>query len=257
MFEAQDSWEWLSDGGKGSSEEPGDSSPLRHRPQGPPQPSLFGDQPDLTCLIDTNFSARPRLSEPTQPEPRHRAGCGRTRDNQGYDFGRLVQRVYQQEVLAPVHAPALRPPSPGPALPQAPDDEGGSPEKSSLALSWAPSADGSIWSLELQGNLIVVGRSSGRLQVGRGLERLGPGLLEPTGAHGLWACRCGMPSRARCAAAVRRSRRASQPSSSWTRGESARLPSSAQHPTFLARPHRGLSTASLSLVCDLTSLLSA
>lgn len=219
MFEAQESWERLSDGGKCGPEEPGDSSPLRHRPQGPPPPSLFGDQPDLTCLIDTNFSGRPRPSEPTQPEPRHRVGCGRTRDNQGYDFSRLVQRVYQQEGLTPVHTPALRPPSPGPTLAQAPEDEGGSPEKGSLALSWAPSADGSIWSLELQGNLIVVGRSSGRLQVGRGREAAGPWPLQPASAHGFCPCRCGTPSRARYAAAVRRSRRASRPSSSWTKGE--------------------------------------
>lgn len=169
-FEAQESWERLSDGGKGGPEEPGDSPPLRHRAQGPLPPSLFGDQPDLTCLIDTNFSVRPRLSEPTQPEPRHRAGCGRARNNPGYDFSRLVQRVYQQEGLAPVHTPALRPPSPGPTLPQAPEDEGCSPEKGSLALSWAPSADGSIWSLELQGGLIVVGRSSGRLEVWDAIE---------------------------------------------------------------------------------------
>nr|KAF6476055.1 SREBF chaperone [Rousettus aegyptiacus] len=169
-FEAQESWERLSDSGKSGPEEPGDSPPLRHRVQGPLPPSLFRDQPDLTCLIDTNFSVQPRLSEPTQPEPRHRASCGRARDNPGYDFSRLVQRVYQQEGLAPVHTPALRPPSPGPTLPQAPEDEGCSPEKGSLALSWAPSADGSIWSLELQGSLIVVGRSSGRLEVWDAIE---------------------------------------------------------------------------------------
>lgn len=185
-FEAQESWERLSDGGKGGPDEPGDSPPLRHRAQGPLPPALFGDQPDLTCLIDTNFSVRPRLSEPTQPEPRHRAGCGRARDNPGYDFSRLVQRVYQQEGLAPVHAPALRPPSPGPSLPQAPEDEGCSPEKGSLALSWAPSADGSIWSLELQGSLIVVGRSSGRLEVGR-----------RAGGGGLWASAARTSSRPR------------------------------------------------------------
>lgn len=171
VFEAQESWERLSDGGKSSAEEPGDSPPLRHCPRGLAPPSVFGDQPDLTCLIDTNFSVRPWLSEPTQPEPRHRAGCGRSRDNPGYDFSRLVQRAYQQEGLAPVHAQTLCPPSPGPTLPQAPEDEGGSPpEKGTPALAWAPSAEGSIWSLELQGNLIVVGRSSGRLEVGRGLE---------------------------------------------------------------------------------------
>ncbi|XP_072577124.1 sterol regulatory element-binding protein cleavage-activating protein isoform X2 [Vulpes vulpes] len=168
-FEAQESWERLSDSGKGGPEEPGDSPPLRHRPRGPPPPALFGDQPDLTCLIDTNFSAQPRLSEPTQPEPRHRAGCSRARDGPGYDFSRLVQRVYQEDGLAPSCMPALRPPSPGPGPPLTPEDEG-PPEKGSPCLAWAPSADGSIWSLELQGSLIVVGRSSGRLEVWDAIE---------------------------------------------------------------------------------------
>lgn len=171
VLEAQESWERLSDGGKSGAEERGDSPPLRHCPRGLAPPSVFGDQPDLTCLIDTNFSVRPWLSESSQPEPRHRAGCGRARDNPGYDFSRLVQRAYQQEGLAPGHAQSLCPPSPGPLLPQAPEDEGGSsPEKGAPALAWAPSAEGSIWSLELQGNLIVVGRSSGRLEVWDAIE---------------------------------------------------------------------------------------
>ncbi|XP_060486876.1 sterol regulatory element-binding protein cleavage-activating protein [Panthera onca] len=170
-FEAQESWERLSDSGKGGPEEPGDSPPLRHRPRGPPPPALFGDQPDLTCLIDTNFSAQPRLLEPAQPEPRHRAGCSRARDGPGYDFSRLVQRVYQEDGLAPGPAPALRPPSPGPGPPLTPEEEGVCPpEKGSPSLAWAPSADGSIWSLELQGSLIVVGRSSGRLEVWDAIE---------------------------------------------------------------------------------------
>lgn len=172
VFEAQESWERLSDNGKAGPEELGHSPPLRHRPRGPPPPALFGDQPDLTCLIDTNFSAQPRASDPAQPEPRHRAGCSRTRDVPGYDFSRLVQRVYQEEPLATVRTPTLRPPSPGPVLPLAPENEGGSPEKGSPS-AWAPSADGSIWSLELQGNLIVVGRSSGRLEVSPGSIRAG------------------------------------------------------------------------------------
>ncbi|XP_060163976.1 sterol regulatory element-binding protein cleavage-activating protein isoform X4 [Globicephala melas] len=171
VLEAQESWERLSDGGKGGPEEPGDSPPLRHRPRGPPPTSLFGDQPDLTCLIDTNFSAQPQLLEPAQPEPRYRAGCRRAQASPGYDFSHLVQRLYQEEGMAPVHTPALRPPSPGPTLPQAPEDEGGfPPEKGSPSLAWAPSADGSIWSLELQGSLIVVGRSSGRLEVWDAIE---------------------------------------------------------------------------------------
>ncbi|XP_021061734.1 sterol regulatory element-binding protein cleavage-activating protein [Mus pahari] len=167
-FEAQESWERLSDGGKASPEEPGDSPPLRRRPRGPPPPSLFGDQPDLTCLIDTNFSVQ-LPPEPTQPEPRHRVGCGRSRDS-GYDFSRLVQRVYQEEGLAAVHMPALRPPSPVPPLPQASQEEGTAPEKGSPPLAWTPSTAGSIWSLELQGSLIVVGRSSGRLEVWDAIE---------------------------------------------------------------------------------------
>lgn len=168
VFESQENWERLSDGGKGGPEEPGDSPQLRHHYQDSAPSSLFGDQPDLTCLIDTNFSAQLQPPEPAQPEPRHRAGCGRTRDTPGYDFSRLVQRVYQEEGLAPVHTPTLRPPSPGLTPLQASEDEGGSFEKGSLPLTWAPSTDGSIWSLELQGNLIVLGRSSGRLEVGRG-----------------------------------------------------------------------------------------
>lgn len=184
-FEAQENWERLSDGGKASPEEPGDSPPLRRRPRGPPPPSLFGDQPDLTCLIDTNFSVQ-LPPEPTQPEPRHRAGCGRSRDS-GYDFSRLVQRVYQEEGLAAVHMSALRPPSPGPPLPQASQEEGTAPEKGSPPLAWAPSTAGSIWSLELQGSLIVVGRSSGRLEVGRvTAHTLAGGFPRGVGAHSLF-----------------------------------------------------------------------
>jgi len=227
-LETQETWERLSDGGKGGPEEPGDSPPLRHRPRGPPPPALFGDQPDLTCLIDTNFSARPQLPEPAQPEPRYRAGR-RAQDSAGYDFSRLVQRVYQEGGMAPVHTPALRPPSPGPTFPLAPEDEAGfPPEKSCPSLAWAPSADGSIWSLELQGSLIVVGRSSGRLEVGSGgwREAGGSWVFPVTGAHSLWAPRCGTPSRAPCAAAVRKCHQASRPSFSWTKGGSARRPAS-------------------------------
>lgn len=257
-FEAQESWERLSDGGKGGPEEPGDSPPLRHRVQGPPPPSLFRDQPDLTCLIDTNFSVQPRLSEPTQPEPRHRASCGRARDNPGYDFSRLVQRVYQQEGLAPVHTPALRPPSPGPTLPQAPEDEGCSPEKGSLALSWAPSADGSIWSLELQGSLIVVGRSSGRLEVGSragGRGAVGFCSLHVLTASGLAGLGC------------HRGHTVLQQRGGLLRHHGPHLPGqkvsvrgcclSPDSQPFLARPHRGLRPGSLSLRCDSTPLLSA
>ena len=36
--------------------------------QGPPPPPFFGDLSDLTCLINTNFSAQLQLPELTQPE---------------------------------------------------------------------------------------------------------------------------------------------------------------------------------------------
>ncbi|KAM4821418.1 sterol regulatory element-binding protein cleavage-activating protein [Thomomys bottae] len=167
--ENQESWERLSEGDKAGLEELGDSPPLRHRPARPPPPARFQDQPDLSCLIDTNFASRPRSPEPAQPEPRHRVGCGRARDPPGYDFGRLVQRALPEEGRAAVPGPALRPPSPGPAPPLLPEDEGPA-EKGAPPLCWAPSADGSIWSLELQGSLIVVGRSSGRLEVWDAIE---------------------------------------------------------------------------------------
>lgn len=143
----------------GAGEEPGDSPPRRRRPRGPPA-VLFGDQPDLSCLIDTDFAAQPRPAEPAQPEPRHRAGCGRTCDTPGYDFGRLVQRACF------VEGPTRRPPSPVP--PPAAQDLTG--DKDDPQQAWAPSADGSIWSLELQGGLIVVGRSSGRMEVWDAIE---------------------------------------------------------------------------------------
>ena len=52
---------------------------------------------------------------------------------------------------------ALHPPSLGFPLPQASQEEGVAPEKGSPPLAWAPSTAGSIWSLELQGNLIIFG----------------------------------------------------------------------------------------------------
>ncbi|XP_020854804.1 sterol regulatory element-binding protein cleavage-activating protein isoform X1 [Phascolarctos cinereus] len=171
VFDSQESWEQLSDGGKGSPEELGDNPQLR-RLLGPPQPPLFGDQPDLTCLIDTNFSEQPQPPplEPSQPEPRHRAGCRRPHDPPGYDFSRLVQRVYQEEGLAPIPLPALGPPSPVPSF-HCPEDEACSHlEKGSPIPTWTLDTESSVWSLDLQGNLIVAGRSNGRLEVWDAIE---------------------------------------------------------------------------------------
>ncbi|XP_043832976.1 sterol regulatory element-binding protein cleavage-activating protein [Dromiciops gliroides] len=171
VFDSQESWEQLSDGGKGSPEELGDNPQLR-RLLGPPQPPLFGDQPDLTCLIDTNFSEQPQPPplEPSQPEPRHRAGCRQPHDPPGYNFKRLVQRVYQEEGLGPSPFAALAPPSPVPSF-HGPEDEACSHlEKGSPILTWTPDTESSVWSLDLQGNLIVAGRSNGRLEVWDAIE---------------------------------------------------------------------------------------
>ncbi|KAH0510433.1 GRB2-associated-binding protein 2 [Microtus ochrogaster] len=63
--------------------------------------------------------------------------------------------IDQEEGMAPVRRSVLCPPSPGFPLPQTSQEEGVAPEKGSPPLAWAPSTAGSIWSLELQGNLIV------------------------------------------------------------------------------------------------------
>ncbi|XP_001367010.1 sterol regulatory element-binding protein cleavage-activating protein isoform X2 [Monodelphis domestica] len=171
VFDSQESWEQLSDGGKGSPEELGDTPQLR-RLLGPPQPPLFGDQPDLTCLIDTNFSEQTQIPplESSQPEPRHRTGCRQPHDPPGYDFSRLVQRVYQEERLNPAPLPALGPPSPVPSF-HCPEDEACSHrEKGSPIPTWTPDTESSVWSLDLQGNLIVAGRSNGRLEVWDAIE---------------------------------------------------------------------------------------
>nr|XP_023416169.1 sterol regulatory element-binding protein cleavage-activating protein isoform X2 [Cavia porcellus] len=154
--EAREHWARLpEDGPKAGAQEPRDSPPRRRRPRGPP-PTLFGDQPDLSCLIDTDFAGA--QSKPSQPEPRHRAGCGRVCDTPGYDFNRLVQRACRSE------GPARHPPSPTPPSEDPTQDKDGPPP------AWTPSAEGSIWSLELQGGLFVVGRSSGRLEVWDAIE---------------------------------------------------------------------------------------
>ncbi|XP_068952024.1 sterol regulatory element-binding protein cleavage-activating protein isoform X2 [Petaurus breviceps papuanus] len=84
--------------------------------------------------------------------------------------GRLVQRVYQEEGLSPIPLPALGPPSPVPSF-HGPEDEACSHlEKGSPIPTWTPDTESSVWSLDLQGNLIVAGRSNGRLEVWDAIE---------------------------------------------------------------------------------------
>ncbi|XP_031723341.1 sterol regulatory element-binding protein cleavage-activating protein isoform X1 [Anarrhichthys ocellatus] len=148
----------------GLSEEEG--YPLRRR-TAPAWPTLFNDQPDLTPLIDTNFASQPpsHLCTP----PRH-----------GFDFGGLVERAYME------HEP------PSPAAYPSPSSASSSPptgaqlqrrpslgdaaaflaqDRASTAGTQA-TADGesSVWAMELRGNLIAAGRSSGKLELWDAVE---------------------------------------------------------------------------------------
>uniref|UniRef100_A0A8C0UT73 Sterol regulatory element-binding protein cleavage-activating protein n=1 Tax=Cyanistes caeruleus TaxID=156563 RepID=A0A8C0UT73_CYACU len=89
IFDYQEGWDPSPDG-KNGLEDSFESSHQLKRLLGPPQPPLFCDQPDLTSLIDTNFSEHARAAE---SEPRLRAVGARHKDS-GYDFSSLVGKVY-------------------------------------------------------------------------------------------------------------------------------------------------------------------
>ncbi|KAK3541361.1 hypothetical protein QTP86_023089 [Hemibagrus guttatus] len=113
----------------------------------PTRPALFVDQPDLTALIDTNFSELP---------PSHMlSDCG-------FDFGGLVEKAYKEHAAPPATMPTPLPPTP--PTPPAPLIE---------RLS-VPSGDweSSVWSMELRGNLIAAGRSNGKLELWDAVEGL-------------------------------------------------------------------------------------
>ncbi|XP_063054727.1 sterol regulatory element-binding protein cleavage-activating protein isoform X2 [Engraulis encrasicolus] len=166
-----------------------DDYPLRRRVT-PSRPALFGDQPDLTPLIDTNFGEQP----PSQLQAQ-----------EGYDFGGLVERAYQEHEPSPplAYSPMGTPPQQQhlhhhphqlqhphhqlqhnhhqlqhnhqqhqyqhhqrrhslgdqPLLPAERPPPAGSPD-------W----DSSVWAMELRGNLIAAGRSSGKLELWDAVE---------------------------------------------------------------------------------------
>ncbi|KAJ7985529.1 hypothetical protein DPEC_G00353000 [Dallia pectoralis] len=136
--------------------------PLRRRTA--PRPALFGDQPDLTPLIDTNFASQP---------PSHLL---LTPPRDAFDFGGLVEKAYQEH----------EPPSPGVASPYpTPSPPLGPPSlrRSSLGdilppvvqerLSGdqgTPDWESAVWAMELRGNLIAAGRSSGKLELWDAVE---------------------------------------------------------------------------------------
>ena len=184
VFDYQESWDHSPDGKNG----PDDAFESGHqlkRMLGPPQPPLFCDQPDLTSLIDTNFSEQVKVAE---SETRLRAVGGRQKDA-GYDFSSLVGKVYEEHGtsncvsfagLAAPHGQAGFCAGSGAARSLGcGTDEGGCGarrrslgdealmgfDKSSPLPSWGGDMESSVWSLDLRGNLIVAGRSNGKLEV--------------------------------------------------------------------------------------------
>ena len=148
-------------GGDGLSEDEG--YPLRRR-AAPARPTLFTDQPDLTPLIDTNFTCQPPSHLSTPPRG-------------GFDFGGLVERAYMEhEPPSPSTYPSpssasSSPPS-GAHLQRRPSfGDAAAPlaqERLSAAGTQAMADwESSVWAMELRGNLIAAGRSSGKLEVCR------------------------------------------------------------------------------------------
>ncbi|MGH0158362.1 UNVERIFIED_CONTAM: hypothetical protein FKN15_059705 [Acipenser sinensis] len=131
--------------------------PLRRRLL-PSRPILFGDQPDLTPLIDTNFS-----EQPTCPGHASKGARG------GFHFGGQVERAYEEHGAT---TPNLQgyPPSPVPCSPCRRRSQGDEPlcspdPRPATCLSADPGDwDSAVWALELQGSLIAAGRSSGKLE---------------------------------------------------------------------------------------------
>lgn len=146
----------------------GHGPPLRRRPA-TLRPTLFTDQPDLTPLIDTNFTSQPPSHHCTPPQA-------------GFDFGGLVERAYiEHEPPSPSAYPSPSSASSSPPL-------GGGPlqrtpslgeaaacqsqERASAGPGGVAKADweSSVWAMELRGNLIAAGRSSGKLEVSEAHE---------------------------------------------------------------------------------------
>ncbi|XP_037985938.1 sterol regulatory element-binding protein cleavage-activating protein [Motacilla alba alba] len=180
ILDYQEGWDPSADG-KSGPEDSFESGHQLKRLLGPPQPPLFCDQPDLTSLIDTNFLERAKAAE---AEPRLRAVGARRKDS-GYDFSSLVGKVYEEHGSSGCrngNFPGLSAP-PGPCgsggrAPACGPDEGGCGgdescagcDRSSPLQPWGGDLESSVWSLELQGNLIVAGRSNGKLEVWDAIE---------------------------------------------------------------------------------------
>uniref|UniRef100_A0A6G1RLM3 Sterol regulatory element-binding protein cleavage-activating protein n=1 Tax=Hypotaenidia okinawae TaxID=2861861 RepID=A0A6G1RLM3_9GRUI len=189
IFDYQESWDLSPDGKNGLDESLENSHQLK-RLLSPPQPPLFCDQPDLTSLIDTNFSEQVKAAA---SEPRLRA-LGSRQKEAGYDFGSLVGKAYEEHgtsscgnftsLSAPHGQAGFCVGSGSPRSLGCGTEDGGCSsrrrslgdesfmgfEKSSTFPSWGGDLESSVWSLDLQGNLIVAGRSNGKLEVWDAIE---------------------------------------------------------------------------------------
>ncbi|XP_015684135.1 sterol regulatory element-binding protein cleavage-activating protein [Protobothrops mucrosquamatus] len=165
----RDLWDYAPD--DGGPEDPWDGSPPSRRARSPPPPLLFSDQPDLSSLIDTNFSERGGQS-PGAPGARLRTLGLRP---EGYDFTSLVGRVCEDSSGALPDRPSFSGPECETRRRSSSGDEPlPAPEKAAPPppppLPWGSASESSIWSLELQGNFIAAGRSNGRLEVWDAIE---------------------------------------------------------------------------------------
>ncbi|KFQ53570.1 Sterol regulatory element-binding protein cleavage-activating protein, partial [Nestor notabilis] len=189
IFDYQESWDHSPDGKNGLDDSYENSHQLK-RMLSPPQPPLFCDQPDLTSLIDTNFSEQVKVAE---SETRLRAVGSRQKET-GYDFSSLVGKAYEEHGssnsmsftgLSTPHGQAGFCTGSGRARSLGcGTEEGGCStrrrslgdesftgfDKSSTFPSWGGDLESSVWSLDLQGNLIVAGRSNGKLEVWDAIE---------------------------------------------------------------------------------------
>ncbi|XP_057691011.1 sterol regulatory element-binding protein cleavage-activating protein isoform X1 [Corythoichthys intestinalis] len=141
---------------------------MRRRPARRP---LFKDQPDLTSLIDTNFTSAQSCARDARPT------------RQGFDFGDGVAHAYT----------AHKPPSPSSIVSPSPPPPASAPPRTQPGFgdeceAVPPDLDaGSVWALELRGNLIVAGRSNGKLELWDALEGRLRCSSEGVGASGITA----------------------------------------------------------------------
>ncbi|XP_025049442.1 sterol regulatory element-binding protein cleavage-activating protein isoform X2 [Alligator sinensis] len=188
IFDYQEGWDQSPDA-KCGPEECYDNGHQLKRMLSPPQPPLFCDQPDLTSLIDTNFCEQARAAS----ETRHRTVCAHQKEA-GYDFGSLVGKAYEEHSAlncmnftgfsTPHGQVGLCTGASGSRSPSCGSGESGCSarrrslgdevlpgfDKSSPVPTWSGDFESSVWSLDLQGNLIVAGRSNGKLEVWDAIE---------------------------------------------------------------------------------------